>query len=1192
MLRLSWTGAARLKDMDKLGKQLKASESDRVALVELIQAHEKIFTGSLVGILRHRRRTKKRMSTKGVNDASPRQCADSQRLGVFTASQEIKDMSMKASGEKLPLISIIVPSFNQGRFLRETLDSIFRQNYPRLEVIVMDGGSTDESVDIIRSYENRLTYWQSRPDKGQTAAINEGVGRCTGELVAWLNSDDFYWKDSLWTVGRAYSAYPDRGLYIGNGLRYNQREGRYTPFCRRHLALNRDALINGLDYILQPASFFLRKAWQDVGGLMSDLNYCMDWDIVIRIADRYPAVLINEFLAVSREYEETKTGSGKMSRASEIVQMVEKHSEQEMTPGSLAYLLETLVDINADHSSASQLPQEYLEGIHDGIAFLQGVISKQFARQCGNSDGFPEAGDPQDSTYLPFARNGSGSQSVSSDFSTLPSISVITPSLNQAQFLEQSLLTVLNQNYPKLETIVIDGGSDDGSVEILKRYKNRLTYWMSEPDKGPAHAINKGFKRAKGEIIAWLNADDMYADEALWEAGKAFAEDPELDMILANALYIDENNHLFLADHGIYRTALYYGEMQSKERIPAYWRYIHAVPQPTVFFRKSLLDSCGNLNERYQYIFDFELFFRFAGTAKVKKIERTMAFYRIHLAAKTSDWNKFEIELYRFSRGWWPSIRYPEFWVVYQDFVANYMRRNFKSLSRGFRFWVIASIVGFSALTGIGNPERLKKYLSAPKQSGDKGSPCVTKELSSNGSVLPARSGAPSTSQTYHLHTVKSDSKYNTIFCSYTWPRHPGYSGGEIRDFQLVRHLIRRSAVDFFALYDCISDARDDILSSVVDKLHTPKNTRPEMVCRRSLWTKLKHKILSVLRSKNLPVLGCRYHNDTALGFNMIATYILAPLQERLAQKPPDFLFVSPQSNPVAMMLNMPEIDTRLIMASYDAEAVRMRRFAVSQGGMAKLALALEAKRAERFEKENLAFYDGIIAVSDLDKDIFVNEYGFPPERVVVIDNGVDPGYFAFTKRQPVERPEIVYTGSFSYLPNQQAAWRLIRGIMPIVWKKYPEARLWIVGQQPGPKLEAQSDGKRIVVTGRVEDIRPYLAGASVGCVPLLAGSGTKYKVLEALSAGMPLVCTPLSIEGLELEDGKHLLLGDDDKELAAALMRLLEKPELIKEITRQGNEWVKQRYAWDVILPRMDSWLDALRAMPLRRDGSGGGVA
>jgi len=196
------------------------------------------------------------------------------------------------------------------------------------------------------------------------------------------------------------------------------------------------------------------------------------------------------------------------------------------------------------------------------------------------------------------------------------------------------------------------------------------------------------------------------------------------------------------------------------------------------------------------------------------------------------------------------------------------------------------------------------------------------------------------------------------------------------------------------------------------------------------------------------------------------------------------------------------------------------------------------------------------------------------------------------SNRPHKKRPEIVYIGALSYLPNQQAAWRLIRGIMPILWESYPDTRLWIVGQQPGAKLKAQSDGERIVVTGRVEDVRPYLAGASAGCVPLSAGSGTKYKVLEALSAGMPLVCTPLAIEGLELEDGKHLLLGNDDKELATALMRLLEQPDLVKEITSQGNEWVKQRYAWDAILPRMDGWLDALKAMPLHRGGNGGRVA
>src|SRR4051812_44681642 len=162
----------------------------------------------------------------------------------------------------LPRISVVVPSYNQGQFLGEALQSIFRQGYPDLEVVVMDGGSTDDSVSVLRSFAPRLKYWQSQKDGGQSAAINAGLRHCSGDLVAWLNSDDFYWGDALWTVGRAYAAHPGFGLYIGNGFRYDQAADSYTPFRRRHLALNRTALLHGLDYVLQPATFFLRQAWQ------------------------------------------------------------------------------------------------------------------------------------------------------------------------------------------------------------------------------------------------------------------------------------------------------------------------------------------------------------------------------------------------------------------------------------------------------------------------------------------------------------------------------------------------------------------------------------------------------------------------------------------------------------------------------------------------------------------------------------------------------------------------------------------------------------------------------------------------------------------------------------------------------------------------------------------------------------------
>src|SRR5262245_22560893 len=157
---------------------------------------------------------------------------------------------MPAAPGELPLISVVVPSYNQGRFLPDTLESLFRQDYPRLEVVVMDGGSTDNSVEVIRSYAPRLKHWQSQRDRGQSAAINAGVKLCTGDLVTWLNSDDYYWRDALWTVGRAWAAHPGRGLYIGNGLRHDQATGAYIPFCTRHIAFDRQALTHGTDYIL------------------------------------------------------------------------------------------------------------------------------------------------------------------------------------------------------------------------------------------------------------------------------------------------------------------------------------------------------------------------------------------------------------------------------------------------------------------------------------------------------------------------------------------------------------------------------------------------------------------------------------------------------------------------------------------------------------------------------------------------------------------------------------------------------------------------------------------------------------------------------------------------------------------------------------------------------------------------------
>jgi hypothetical protein len=299
---------------------------------------------------------------------------------------------MAPQSEALPRISVVVPSYNQGRFLREALDSIFRQDYPALEVVVMDGGSTDDSVDVIRSYADRLKHWQSGRDGGQSAAINAGMRHATGPVVAWLNSDDFYVGDCLWTVADAYLRFPGHGLYVGNGFRHDNATGRQTPFCRGQLALNRRALVHGLDFVLQPSTFFLKEAWDRAGGLDPALRFGMDWDLIIRIAQGWPAVLMNEFLAASREYDETKTRNGGLERILELCSLVRRHTGNELTPGTLYYLLGTLLAAGAGGAA---------EGLHECLVGGLRCIEKRWLAEFGSHDGFPAIGDPQDRLYLP-----------------------------------------------------------------------------------------------------------------------------------------------------------------------------------------------------------------------------------------------------------------------------------------------------------------------------------------------------------------------------------------------------------------------------------------------------------------------------------------------------------------------------------------------------------------------------------------------------------------------------------------------------------------------------------------------------------------------------------------------------------------------------------------------------------------------
>jgi glycosyltransferase involved in cell wall biosynthesis len=205
----------------------------------------------------------------------------------------------------------------------------------------------------------------------------------------------------------------------------------------------------------------------------------------------------------------------------------------------------------------------------------------------------------------------------------LPKVSIITPSFNQSQFLEASILSVLEQDYPNLEYIIVDGGSKDQSVEVIKKYQDRLAWWVSEKDKGHADALNKGFARATGDILAWLNSDDIYYPNAVSEAVSILTSHPEVGMVYGDADLIDDAGE----------AAGQFGSKQTSYR--QMLRGSVHIPQATTFIRAEIWRQVGPLDLSLFFSFDYDLWVKIAKVSKVLYVPRRWAKFRIHGAGKT-----------------------------------------------------------------------------------------------------------------------------------------------------------------------------------------------------------------------------------------------------------------------------------------------------------------------------------------------------------------------------------------------------------------------------------------------------------------------------------------------------------------------------------------------------------------------------
>ena len=263
-------------------------------------------------------------------------------------------------------------------------------------------------------------------------------------------------------------------------------------------------------------------------------------------------------------------------------------------------------------------------------------------------------------------------------------MTVITPSYNQAEFLEQTIRSVLLQGYPNLEYVVIDGGSTDGSVEVIRKYAAHLSHWESRPDRGQAHAVNKGLRRGTGEILCWLNSDDFYTPGTLHIVAEALARGGGVFAVAGHCVSVN-------ADGGAKQTLA--GRYESLERLLQFWKGYH-MHQPSVFWRREVFERVGYLDESLYYVMDFDYWVRIARRFGFGNIDRVLSCTTRHAGAKTGDnYRAYHHDLRRLARRYWGPRTRPTYWRLkasllkhdcapHVERACNAARLRLKSLTR------------------------------------------------------------------------------------------------------------------------------------------------------------------------------------------------------------------------------------------------------------------------------------------------------------------------------------------------------------------------------------------------------------------------------------------------------------------------------------------------------------------------------
>jgi len=381
--------------------------------------------------------------------------------------------------------------------------------------------------------------------------------------------------------------------------------------------------------------------------------------------------------------------------------------------------------------------------------------------------------------------------------------------------------------------------------------------------------------------------------------------------------------------------------------------------------------------------------------------------------------------------------------------------------------------------------------------------------------------------------------------------------GGKLRTWHLMRHLARRHEITYLAFREPEQPAANvEGMKEVASRVETITRSEPTKGTLRFYADAALHLL------DPLPYAVGKYRSAE---YRRRLARLLD--KERFDLIVCDFLFPA---------VNLPKrLPCPAVMFTHNVESEIWRRHAETKSdAIGRLLYGAQYRRMLRYERRMLARFDGILAVSDADRDTFARLYpGAIAQPAHVVPTGVDTEYFAPSagSQQPAR---LIFTGSMDWLPNEDAMIYFCRDVLPAIRAEVPDVALTIVGRTPTPAVKKLAEERGVTVTGRVDDVRPFMRDASVYIVPLRIGGGTRLKIFEAMAMGKAVVSTTIGAEGLPVTDGEHVLLADDPATFARAVVHLIRDTGHRTRIEAAARALVLARYDWSAVAGELEDAL------------------